>query len=79
MIIKAGDYTCIPIETFIPQRELPLGWVEVKEVTGVFVNPDTNRIVITGRPNEEDETHSCDQMSCTSVEHTIYRGRIQSE
>jgi len=46
----------------------PSGFMKVTGVTDVLINPNTGRVVITGRPNE---THHCNQRGCGSVEHKI--------
>jgi len=56
--------------------EVPDGYKEVTEiVTGVFVNEKTGEIVITGIP--ETVLHNCDQMGCSSIDHVIYRCRLE--
>ena len=51
-------------------------YIEVTEiVTGVFVNEKTGEIVITGIP--ETVLHNCDQMGCSSIDHVIYRCRLE--
>ena len=53
---------------------VPEGWSEIKNVTGVFINKNEKRIVITGCPGANDEKHNCDQMGCSSVSHVILFG-----
>ena len=34
-----------------------------------------NEIMIIGQPEDsDDESHNCDQMGCSSIEHVLYRG-----
>lgn len=50
---------------------IPKGYEEItNEVSGVFVSE--NKLVITGLP-EDDESHNCDEMGCSSVSHVLYR------
>lgn len=45
---------------------------EIKGVQGVFIRG--SEIVITGCPEEDDESHNCDEMCCGSLEHVLLRG-----
>ena len=45
---------------------------EIKGVQGAFIRG--SEIVITGRPEEDDKNHNCDEMGCGSLEHIIFRG-----
>ncbi|RJE88610.1 hypothetical protein D3P07_11485 [Paenibacillus sp. 1011MAR3C5] len=42
----------------------------------VYFNPSTNEIVIVGELDDEDETHNCDHMGCSSVNHVVFRGKL---
>lgn len=53
---------------------IPAGYRKLKNVTGVYLSND--EIVITGDPDGDDETHSCDKMGCSSVSHVIFRANI---
>ncbi len=45
----------------------------------VTVYQTTTEIIITGHPEEDDETHHCDAMGC-GQEHVLYRFKLpQSE
>lgn len=46
----------------------PDGYKEVSGVGTVLVEPNTGRLVLTGRPNE---THNCDRRGCGSLDHKI--------
>lgn len=46
----------------------PNEFLKIDGVKAVLVDPNTGRIVITGKPNQ---THNCDQRGCGSVEHKI--------
>jgi hypothetical protein len=50
---------------------IPKGYREIENVDGVFVSD--REIVITGVPNEDDETHNCDEMGCSSVACVLFR------
>jgi hypothetical protein len=53
----------------------PAGFVEMKNVTAVFMGDD--EIVILGTPDEEvNDLHNCDDMGCSSVEHVIFRAKF---
>jgi hypothetical protein len=55
--------------------EAPEGYREIKNVSNVFVS-DVD-IVITGYPEEDDESHNCDEMGCSSVSHVLFRAYIK--
>lgn len=48
--------------------------IEVELVTGIYVG--NGEMVITGIPDENDETHNCDEMGCSSLSHVLYRQRL---
>lgn len=48
-----------------------------REDAKVYISELTNEIIVTGMPDEEDETHNCDVMGCTSVNHVIFRGEYK--
>lgn len=56
---------------------IPEGWreIDLKHVTGIFIDKNNKRIVITGVPqdseNENEMNHNCDYMRCSSGEHTL--------
>ena len=52
----------------------PKGYKEIEHVDGAFISD--KEIVITGAPNEDDETHNCNVMGCSSVAHVLFRARI---
>lgn len=74
----------------LPKAPIPEGYVEIdkefcadkikqvgldiKAVNGVFASE--NEMVITGTPDEDDETHNCDELGCSSVNHVLYRQSI---
>lgn len=35
-----------------------------------------HEIVITGIPDEDDESHNCDHMGCSSINHVLFRSPI---
>ena len=43
-----------------------------------FFNPNSNEIVVIGRVDEDDETHNCDHMGCSCVQHVVFRGKLSS-
>ena len=43
----------------------------MKNIDSVFISD--GKIVITGWPDEDDESHNCDAMGCSSVSHVIFR------
>ena len=43
-------------------------------VENVYIN--RNKIVITGYPDGEDETHNCDEMGCSSYVHVMIRAEM---
>jgi hypothetical protein len=47
---------------------------EIENVTNVLVSP--NEIVVCGIPDEDDESHNCDEMGCSSVSHVIARHKL---
>lgn len=42
----------------------------------VYINKTKNEIVVVGSPDEDDETHNCDEMGCSSVSHVIFRSKF---
>lgn len=46
----------------------PDGFKEVEGVRAVLVDPNTGKLVLTGRPNQ---FHNCDRRGCGSFEHKI--------
>ena len=50
---------------------IPNGYRELKNIDSVFISD--GKIVITGWPDEDDESHNCDAMGCSSVSHVIFR------
>lgn len=52
--------------------DMPDGYHEVKNVTGVYVK--NGHIVVCGIPDEDDEEHNCDYMGCSSMSHVLFRG-----
>jgi hypothetical protein len=51
---------------------------QLQNVHGIFVK-EGNEIVVVGQPDEDDESHNCDFMGCSSVEHVIYRAKVTDE
>lgn len=50
----------------------------MKEVIqGVCIKGD--RCCVVGRPIPDDESHDCDAMGCSSVEHVLWRGTYEDE
>lgn len=50
----------------------------MKEVIlGVSIKND--QCVVVGRPIADDETHDCDAMGCSSIEHVLWRGSYEVE
>lgn len=69
---KEERHPCCEVEVQDEEEQ----YIEVTEiVTGVFVNKKTGEIVITGIP--ENVLHNCDQMGCSSIDHVIYRCRLE--
>lgn len=54
---------------------IPIGYKEIKNVDSVFISD--NEIVVTGFPDEDDKTHNCDEMGCSSVSHVLFRTEIK--
>ena len=52
----------------VDDERSPTGYKELIGVTAVLVEPNTGRLVITGRPND---LHNCDRRGCGSFEHKI--------
>lgn len=46
----------------------PDGFKRVDGAAAVLVDPNTGRLVITGRPND---LHNCDRRGCGALEHKI--------
>ena len=62
----------IPAKTFPPKD-----WTVFKgEIRHVIMKG--NRIVILGFPDDNDESHDCDEMQCTSVMHKLLDGYIST-
>jgi hypothetical protein len=36
----------------------------------------TNEIIVCGQPAYDDESHNCDEMGCSSINHVLYRFKI---
>ena len=36
----------------------------------------SHQIIVCGEPEENDETHNCDYMGCTTLNHVLYRFNI---
>lgn len=56
-------------------NRIPEGFKEISNVDGVYVSDD--EIVITGIPDEDDESHNCDEMGCGSLSHVLFRSSIR--
>lgn len=54
----------------------PDGFKKVQGVGSVLVDPNTGRLVLTGKPNK---FHHCDQIGCGSLEHKIAEFNIGKE
>lgn len=54
----------------------PAGYKVVSDVSAVLVDPNTGRLVLTGKPNN---THHCDRRGCGSVEHKIAEFDVDPE
>ena len=52
---------------------VPKDFMEV-ETDGVFYNPKTGEIVVCGQPEDDDESHNCDEMGCATLSHVLLRG-----
>lgn len=52
----------------IDDERSPSSYKKVEGVTGVFVDPNTGKLVLIGKPNQ---FHNCDRRGCGSVEHKI--------
>ena len=57
-------------------NDIPEGYKEVENITGVYIDKRDGEIVVCGIPDEEDENHDCDQMGCSSISHVLYRSNI---
>lgn len=54
---------------------IPKGFKDITDdIEGVFASED--EIVVTGIPDEDDETHNCNAMGCSSVSHVLFRFNI---
>lgn len=52
--------------------QAPTGWTKI-DVEEVYLY--NGEIIVMGMPGEdEEETHNCDVMGCSSVSHVLYRG-----
>lgn len=71
----AGPRTMRVLEDMQPP--VPAGFHAIGS-SAVFFNPETLEIVLTGTLREDDDTHSCDALGCSSVSHVIFRGHIAS-
>ena len=45
----------------------------------IFLDKDTGKVIITGDVDNDDESHNCDQMGCSTVSHVIYRSGAQND
>jgi hypothetical protein len=54
----------------------PDGYKKVSGVGAVLVDPNTGRLVLTGRPND---VHNCDRRGCGSVDHKIAEFDVDAE
>jgi hypothetical protein len=52
--------------------DIPEGFEEVKNITGVYINKEARTLVVTGQPDSDDENHNCDRMGCSSVSHVLF-------
>jgi hypothetical protein len=59
--------------TFCLDKFKQLG-IELEFVTGVYIGK--GEMIITGYPDEDNESHNCDEMGCSSVSHVLYRQNI---
>lgn len=62
------------VEILYEPLRIPNGYRELKNIDSVFISD--GKIVITGEPDEDDESHNCDAMGCTSVSHVIFRADL---
>ena len=44
-----------------------------KELENITVMVSVDQLIVIGDPDEDDETHNCDHMGCSSVNHVLYR------
>ncbi|CAI6087200.1 LexA family protein [Cohnella sp. JJ-181] len=72
---EAGPRTMRVLEDLQPP--VPAGFHAIGS-SAVFFNPETLELVLTGTPREDDDTHSCDALGCSSVSHVIFRGHMAS-
>jgi hypothetical protein len=57
-----------PYETIsIPQRLIPIGAKLVECYETDF------QIIVCGEPKDNDESHNCDHMGCSTLNHVLYR------
>jgi hypothetical protein len=56
-------------------NDIPKGFKEVKNATA-YINEEIGRLAILGQPNDDDESHYCDYMGCSSISHVLYIGRV---
>lgn len=56
---------------------MPKGYEQIA-ADAVYYNPTTFELVITGAPTEDEETHNCDLMGCSSIGHVIFRAKAAS-
>lgn len=54
---------------------IPEGWIELKDVDGVYVKG--NEVIICGTP--EDEIHNCDEMGCGTFSHVLRRCKSEKQ
>ena len=52
---------------------VPKDFTEVK-ADGVFYNSKTGEIVVCGQPEDDYESHNCDEMGCATLSHVLLRG-----
>ncbi|MFC3802690.1 LexA family protein [Cohnella sp. GCM10012308] len=69
----AGPRTMRVLEDLQPP--VPAGFHAIGS-SAVFFNPETREIVLIGKPREDDESHSCNELGCSSMSHVIFRGRM---
>lgn len=61
----------------IDDERSPAGFKKINGVGAVLVDPNTGRVVLTGRPSENG--HNCDIRGCGSVEHKIAEFRTDRD
>lgn len=53
---------------------LPKGFEELEGVESVYMSD--REIVITGTPDDNDDSHDCDALGCSSVNHVLIRVKV---